>query len=331
MYVGSLADGLNDDMIRKFFGQALLAIGGTRQTGDPVLSVYFNAERKFSFVEFRTVEETSNAMALDGVYFEGSNVRVKRPNDYNPAMAASMGPSNPSPDLKLEVVGLKPGGYVSPNDSPDRIFIGGLPYYLEEGQIRELLGQFGAVRAFDLVKDKETGNSKGYGFAVYEDPSVTDAACAGLNGLRMGDKNLTVRRASEGARAQQQQQAQQALVQASLAVMQRQTMAAMSEATTVVKLSNCVTTPELEDPEEYEEILADMQDEAEKFGTVLKLLIPRPSKTEPIKGVGKVFFKFAQTSEAAKAFQAMNGRKFGGNVVKAEYLQEDKFDRGDIE
>ena len=151
VYVGSLADGLNDDMIRKFFGQALLAIGGTRQTGDPVLSVYFNAERKFSFVEFRTVEETSNAMALDGVYFEGSNVRVKRPNDYNPAMAASMGPSNPSPDLKLEVVGLKPGGYVSPNDSPDRIFIGGLPYYLEEGQIRELATQRGTDSRFTRI------------------------------------------------------------------------------------------------------------------------------------------------------------------------------------
>jgi splicing factor U2AF subunit len=36
-----------------------------------------------------------------------------------------------------------------------------------------------------------------YGFVVYSDPNVTDVACAGLNGLKMGDRTLTVRRAAE--------------------------------------------------------------------------------------------------------------------------------------
>ncbi len=36
-----------------------------------------------------------------------------------------------------------------------------------------------------------------YGFVVYADPSVTDIACAGLNGMRMGERTLTVRRATE--------------------------------------------------------------------------------------------------------------------------------------
>lgn len=35
--------------------------------GDSVVNVYINQEKKFAFVEFRTVEETSNAMALDGI------------------------------------------------------------------------------------------------------------------------------------------------------------------------------------------------------------------------------------------------------------------------
>ncbi|KAJ0082075.1 hypothetical protein Patl1_10785 [Pistacia atlantica] len=66
------------------------------------------------------------------------------------------------------------------------------------------------LRGFDLVKDRDTGNSKGYGFCVYQnalvaedvkraspqDPTVTDIACAALNGLKMGDKTLTVRRAT---------------------------------------------------------------------------------------------------------------------------------------
>ena len=36
-----------------------------------------------------------------------------------------------------------------------------------------------------------------YGFVVYQDPNVTDIACAGLNGMRMGERTLTVRRATE--------------------------------------------------------------------------------------------------------------------------------------
>ena len=56
------------------------------------------------------VEETSNAMALDGIMFEGVSVRVRRPNDYNPAAAASLGPSVPSGTLNLAAIGLQPGG-----------------------------------------------------------------------------------------------------------------------------------------------------------------------------------------------------------------------------
>lgn len=46
-------------------------------------------------------------------------------------------------------------------DHPDRIFVGGLPYHLTEEQCRELLGSFGAIKAFDLVKDRDTGLGKG--------------------------------------------------------------------------------------------------------------------------------------------------------------------------
>lgn len=40
------------------------------ETGDAVVNVYINHEKKFAFVEMRSVEEASNAMALDGIIFE---------------------------------------------------------------------------------------------------------------------------------------------------------------------------------------------------------------------------------------------------------------------
>lgn len=48
-------------------------------------------------------------MALDGIMFEGVTVRVRRPNDYNPTAAASLGPSQPSNNLNLAAIGLQQG------------------------------------------------------------------------------------------------------------------------------------------------------------------------------------------------------------------------------
>lgn len=45
-------------------------------------------------------------------------------------------------------------------DTPNKIFIGGLPLYLTEDQVTELLKSFGELRAFNLVKDAATGQSK---------------------------------------------------------------------------------------------------------------------------------------------------------------------------
>jgi len=132
-------------------------------------------------------------------------VKVRRPSDYNPSLAATLGPSQPSPHLNLAAVGLTPGASGG-LEGPDRIFVGGLPYYFTESQVRELLESFGGLKGFDLVKDRETGNSKGYAFCVYQDLSVTDIACAALNGIKMGDKTLTVRRANQGTMLQKPEQ-----------------------------------------------------------------------------------------------------------------------------
>lgn len=42
-------------------------------------------------------------------YVQGVSVRVRRPSDYNPSMAATLGPSQPSALLNLAAVGLTPG------------------------------------------------------------------------------------------------------------------------------------------------------------------------------------------------------------------------------
>lgn len=91
-------------------------------------------------------------------------------------------------------------GVVSTNvpDHDDKLFIGGLPSYLTEEQVLELLQTFGPLRAFNLVKDNTTNMSKGFAFALYHETEATDNAIKGLHDMELVDKRLAVQRASTG-------------------------------------------------------------------------------------------------------------------------------------
>ncbi|CAA7022177.1 unnamed protein product [Microthlaspi erraticum] len=330
VYVGGLSPLANEQTVATFFSQVMAAVGGnTAGPGDAVVNVYINYEKKFAFVEMRTVEEASNAMSLDGIIFEGAPVKVRRPSDYNPSLAATLGPSHPIPNLNLAAVGLTPGASGA-LEGPERIFVGGLPYYIPEAQIKELLESLGALKGFDLVKDRETGNSKGYAFCAYQDPAVTDIACAALNGIIMGDKTLTVRRASVGTTLQKPEQESVLLHAQQQVALQRIMLQQGTAATKVVCLTQVVTEDELRSDEDYEDIIVDMREEGGKFGALTKVVIPRPSPDgEPVQGVGKVFLEYAETESSTRARTGMNGRKFGGNEVVAVFYPEDKFEQGD--
>ncbi|XP_073038165.1 splicing factor U2af large subunit A-like isoform X5 [Primulina eburnea] len=330
VYVGGLPPSANEQSVATYFSHVMSAIGGnTAGPGDAVVNVYINHEKKFAFVEMRSVEEASNAMALDGIMFEGAPVKVRRPSDYNPSLAATLGSSQPSPNLNLAAVGLTPGS-AGGLEGPDRIFVGGLPYYFTEAQVRELLESFGHLRGFDLVKDRETGNSKGYAFCVYQDLSVTDIACAALNGIKMGDKTLTVRRANQGT-AQPNPEQENILLHAQqqIALQKLMLQPSVVAATKVLCLTEVVSSEELNDDDDYEDILEDMKIECGKFGTLVNVIIPRPPpNNEPAPGVGKVFLEYEDVEGSTKARQGLHGRKFGGKEVVAVFYPENKFSEG---
>ncbi|CAI9777734.1 unnamed protein product [Fraxinus pennsylvanica] len=356
VYVGGLTPTANEQSVATFFSHVMSAIGGnTAGPGDAVVNVYINHEKKFAFVEMRSVEEASvlylflmltycslkmhsislapvsqNAPAYNFVL--GAPVKVRRPSDYNHSLAATLGPSQPIPNLNLAAVGLTPGS-AGGLEGPDRIFVGGLPYYFTEAQIRELLESFGPLRRFDLVKDRETGNSKGYAFCVYQDLSVTDIACAALNGIKMGDKTLTVKRANQGTTQPKPEQESVLLhAQQQIALQRFILQQPGAPATKVLCLTEVVNPDELRDDEDYEDILEDMRTECGKFGTLTNVVIPRPSPNgEPTPGLGKVFLEYVNVESATKARQGLNGRKFGGNQVVAVFYLENKFSEGDYD
>ncbi|KAK9136381.1 hypothetical protein Syun_015711 [Stephania yunnanensis] len=325
VYVGGLPPA-NEQSVAAFFSRAMSSVGGnTFGPGDAVVDVYINHEKNFGFLEMRSVEEASNAMALDGIIFEGTPLKVRRPSDYSPSLAARLGPTQPDPNLNLSAVGLTPGSSGG-REGPDRIFVGGLPCQVTEPQLRELLEYFGPLRDLDLIKDRETGRSKGYAFCVYQDHAATDIACAALNGIKMGDRTITVRRKIRGV-SQPKPEHETVSVQTHQQRLLSQRGARAS--TKILCLKQAVSADELRADDEYEDIVEDIREEGSKFGKLVNVVIPRPSPIgEPSPGVGKVFLEYADAGGAENALAKMNGRLFGGLQIAAVLYPENKFSQG---
>ncbi|KAL8644136.1 MAG: hypothetical protein Q9210_007407 [Variospora velana] len=72
------------------------------------------------------------------------------------------------------------------------IYIGGLPFDLSEGDIVTIFSQYGEPTFVKLVRDKETGKSKGFAFLKYEDQRSTDLAVDNLGGATVMGRVLKV-------------------------------------------------------------------------------------------------------------------------------------------
>lgn len=72
------------------------------------------------------------------------------------------------------------------------IYIGGLPFQLSEGDIITIFSQYGEPTFINLVRDKETGESKGFAFLKYEDQRSTDLAVDNLGGTKIMNRVLRV-------------------------------------------------------------------------------------------------------------------------------------------
>ncbi|CAG8527242.1 9748_t:CDS:10 [Paraglomus brasilianum] len=309
LYVGNIPYGIDEAGLSEFFNSTMLQLNITTAPGNPVIAVQINHDKNYAFVEFRAPEEATAAMAFDGITFQGQSLKIRRPKDYQPP-----------PGQSLEPPPIHVPGVVSTNvpDSPNKIFIGGLPTYLNDEQVMELLKSFGELRAFNLVKDSVTGVSKGFAFCEYVDPNVTDLACKGLNNMELGDRKLVVQRASVGSAKNTTVATTlppSLLIPAGNGEMQP---------TRVLQLLNMVTPEELVEDEEFEDIYEDVREECSKFGKVYDIKIPRPVQGNT-SGVGKIFVRYETIESAGAALRALAGRKFAERTVLTSYIDEEKY------
>lgn len=76
-----------------------------------------------------------------------------------------------------------------------KMFVGGLPFSTTDDELRELFAAHGKVASANVVRDRESGRSKGFGFVEFEDETEGKAAESALNGSEVGGRTISVAQA----------------------------------------------------------------------------------------------------------------------------------------
>lgn len=313
---GALNFNPSESELKQFFNVTMVAAQGEdRVPGDSVTRVFLDVVKRYAFIHFRTPEESEQALDLDGIMFRGCRLKLGRAISNNAQGAAPANIARPVKPLNIDRLGIIK---TQVPDGPNKIYIGGLPQTLTDDQVKELLQTYGPLRAFFMFKDFNTGLSRGYAFAEYREPSVTQAAIRGLNGIKIGDRNIQVSLHDPSLSSQQMEPPN--LVDLGLSAVPTHAE------TKCICLLQMVTQEDLQDPNEYKEIADDIREECGNYGQVQDMVIPRPGEA----GVGKVFVLFTDVGGARKAKGALEGRQFMSRTVLVTYYAEEKFGKRDF-
>ena len=77
----------------------------------------------------------------------------------------------------------------------EKLYVGNIPHSLSDNEMRDLFSQFGEVKSAQVIIDRETNRSKGFGFVEMSSKAEAEAAIKGLNGSEVGGRTLTVNEA----------------------------------------------------------------------------------------------------------------------------------------
>jgi RNA recognition motif-containing protein len=79
----------------------------------------------------------------------------------------------------------------------NKVYVGNLPFSFTAQDLQKLFSTYGAVRSAEVIMDRVTGRSRGFGFVEMETPQATQDAIAGLNEKDLDGRALTVNEARE--------------------------------------------------------------------------------------------------------------------------------------
>lgn len=329
LFVGNVLPGTSEMLLLQFLNGAMRRIKLCKQDESPILQCRVNA--KFAFVECRSIDDANLVLNLNGIPFLGASLKVSRPSKYTGPFVAAK--------TWQELTGQPlPTGIVS-NDAEEKInrelFIGNTTPEMTEQMLREFLGK--AMEQVGLTSgpgNPITACRVSGKFAFVELRSVQEAANAlNLNNIPYLGAMLRVGRPSKYTGPvtphgnwedilSKYMSGELKLPQQNGGVVAPVAESTGTSAPTskVVELKNMLTAQDLENDEEYNDIMEDTKDECGQFGCLKDLVIPRSGV-----GMTKIFLHYDSPDDAAKAIAALAGRTFDGRKVDAQYFPEEKF------
>jgi splicing factor U2AF 65 kDa subunit len=213
LFVSNLPASVTEESLLNFFNLQLNGLNVIK-TSDPCVQANIAEDRSFALVEFRNPTEATTALAMDGITMEEHHSEMNGNGDAKPKGLEIKRPKDyivPSADDDAYT-----DGEVSSEvpDTANKLAVTNLPPFLTDDQVLELLKAFGDLKAFVLVRDSDSPESRvsfargttrnntdfpqGIAFCEYADSSVTNVALEGLNGMEITGNIVKVTHASIG-------------------------------------------------------------------------------------------------------------------------------------
>eukprot|EP01080_Neovahlkampfia_damariscottae_P012210 gene12210-5797_t len=328
IYVGNIPLSVSEKEIVDFFNSNMKKLL-RKEDVNPVLKAEISNEKTSCSLEFSDEKDVQVALKnLEGIKFleEKLTLRpMKKPEAGGGALYTSL----------------------VPTESPNKLFIGGLPSEMLEDQVKDLLTYFGELKQFNLVMDSVTNLSKGYAFCEYLNEDITDKVIQQLNGKEIGSKTLLVQRASVSSKQTQNTMIMSVDFNSSVSALLNLNIkceAALASLvatrslsmlpTRILVLYNMFREEDYDlNEDDYRDLYDDIKMEVKKFGRVKALVIPRERKEgkqdKVIIKPGKVFVCYDTVEQAEKAQAEFAARRFQGRIILTSYFPNELFENRD--
>ncbi|XP_022239701.1 RNA-binding protein 39-like isoform X2 [Limulus polyphemus] len=283
-----------------------------------------------AYVEFADIESVTLAVGLNGQKLLGIPVNVQ-PSQAEKNRQAALA-SN-----------LQKGG-----NGPMRLYVGSLHFNITEDMLKGIFEPFGKIEKVELIRDTETGRSKGYGFITFYNSEDARKALDQLNGFELAGRSMKVGNVTErsdstygasfldseetdhtgiglGATGRLQLMAKLAegtgfeIPKVAMSALQMQGSIIQQNsippiATQCFMLSNMFDPVSEKSPTWDQEIRNDVIEECQNHGGVLHVFVDKASAQ------GNVFVKCPTVAAAVASVNSLHGRWFAGRIITAAYV-----------
>ncbi|GKY92350.1 hypothetical protein MPSEU_000205900 [Mayamaea pseudoterrestris] len=321
LFVGNTPPGTSELLLLHFLSAAMRRVGLCQPHEAPINEARVNS--KFAFIELATAELANKALQLNGIPFLGSYLKVSRPSKYS-------GPPD-MPGLKStwqELTGQEMPGVALDAEQEKlsrELFIGNTTPEMTEHMIKEFLGN----AMLQVGLNEQPGNPivtcrVSGKFAFVEVRTAHEAKNAlNLNNIPFLGSVLRVGRPSKWNGPPDHQGNWEDILAKYMAgeIVVRPVGEAVIAPSRVVQILNMLSSQDLVNEEEFQDILEDTREECSQFGKLVSVIIPKAGEV----GATKVFLEYETTDDAQRAIASLAGRTFDGRTVEATLFDETKF------